>query len=187
MGSLIENNQDRLQALLDVDPHRMKILGAVSTLSLPDCWVAAGFVRNLVWDHLHHKKTDLNDVDVIYYCQSDTQGQLAVHATRELQVLLPEVNWQVKNQAVMHIKRQHSQYLSSADAMSFWPEQETAVGVKLDEYGNFSFVATFGLTSLFKGCITFNLKADEHAFWQRVEKKCWLTTWPKLVIKMQKV
>jgi hypothetical protein len=87
----------------------------------------------------------------------------------------------------MHIKRQHSQYLSSADAMSFWPEQETAVGVKLDEYGNFSFVATFGLTSLFKGCITFNLKADEHAFWQRVEKKCWLTTWPKLVIKMQKV
>jgi hypothetical protein len=165
----------------------MKILGAVSTLSLPDCWVAAGFVRNLVWDHLHHKKTDLNDVDVIYYCQSDTQGQLAVHATRELQVLLPEVNWQVKNQAVMHIKRQHSQYLSSADAMSFWPEQETAVGVKLDEYGNFSFVATFGLTSLFKGCITFNLKADEHAFWQRVEKKCWLTTWPKLVIKMQKV
>ena len=186
MGSLIENNQDRLQALLDVDPHRMKILGAVSTLSLPDCWVAAGFVRNLVWDHLHHKKTDLNDVDVIYYCQSDTQGQLAVHATRELQVLLPEVNWQVKNQAVMHIKRQHSQYLSSADAMSFWPEQETAVGVKLDEYGNFSFVATFGLTSLFKGCITFNSKADEHAFWQRVEKKCWLTTWPKLVIKMQK-
>lgn len=186
MGSLIENNQDRLQALLDVDPHRMKILGAVSTLSLPDCWVAAGFVRNLVWDHLHHKKTDLNDVDVIYYCQSDTQGQLAVHATRELQVPLPEVNWQVKNQAVMHIKRQHSQYLSSADAMSFWPEQETAVGVKLDEYGNFSFVATFGLTSLFKGCITFNSKADEHAFWQRVEKKCWLTTWPKLVIKMQK-
>lgn len=186
MGSLIENNQDRLQALLDVDPHRMKILGAVSTLSLPDCWVAAGFVRNLVWDHLHHKKTDLNGVDVIYYCQSDTQGQLAVHATRELQVLLPEVNWQVKNQALMHIKRQNSQYLSSADAMSFWPEQETAVGVKLDEYGNFSFDATFGLTSLFKGCITFNLKADEHAFWQRVEKKCWLTTWPKLVIKMQK-
>jgi hypothetical protein len=187
LGSLIENNQDRLQALLDVDPHRMKILGAVSTLSLPDCWVAAGFVSNLVCYHLHHKKTDLNDVDVIYYCQSDTQGQLAVHATRELQVLLPEVNWQVKNQAVMHIKRQHSQYLSSADAMSFWPEQETAVGVKLDEYGNFSFDATFGLTSLFKGCITFNLKADEHAFWQRVEKKCWLTTWPKLVIKMQKV
>lgn len=48
------------------------------------------------------------------------------------------VNWQVKNQALMHIKRQHSQFLSSADAILFWPEQETAVGVKLDEYGIFS-------------------------------------------------
>ena len=142
MGSLIENNQDRLQALLDVDPHRMKILGAVSTLSLPDCWVAAGFVRNLVWDHLHHKKTDLNGVDVIYYCQSDTQGQLAVHATRELQVLLPEVNWQVKNQALMHIKRQNSQYLSSADAMSFWPEK------KLQLVLNLTNMAIFPLTLL---------------------------------------
>lgn len=180
---MIEAYQNRLQALLEDDPHRMKTLRAVSTLSLPDCWLAAGFVRNLIWDYLHHKKTHLNDVDVIYYCQHDTQGQLAIRATHELQALLPEVNWQVKNQALMHIKRQHSQYLSSADAMSFWPEQETAVGVKLDENGKFSVVAPFGLSSLFKGCITFNQKADEPTFWQRVERKCWLTTWPKLVIK----
>lgn len=175
--------QNTLQALLEDDPYRMEILRAVSTLSLPDCWVAAGFVRNLVWDHLHHKKTVLNDVDVIYYSQTDTQGQLGVHGTRQLQSLLPKVNWQVKNQALMHIKGQHSQYLSSADAMSFWPEQETAVAVKLEEYGTFSIVAPFGLTSLFKGYITFNQKADKQAFWQRVEQKCWLTTWPKLVIK----
>jgi hypothetical protein len=175
--------QDRLRALLEVDPLRMDILHTVSTLSLPDCWVAAGFVRNLVWDHLHHKKTDLNDVDVIYYCQSDTQGQLAVDATCDLQALLPEVNWQVKNQALMHIKRQHSQYLSSADAMSFWPEKETAIGVSFDKKGCFSVVAPFGLASVFEGRITFNPKGDEDVFWQRVEKKCWLTTWPALVIK----
>jgi hypothetical protein len=58
------------------------------------------------------------------------------------------VNWQVKNQALMHIKRQHSQFLSSADAILFWPEQETAVGVKLDEYGIFFIVAPFELTSM---------------------------------------
>jgi hypothetical protein len=164
----------------------MDILRAVSTLGLPDCWVAAGFVRNLVWDHLHRKKTGLNDVDVIYYCQSDTQGQLAVNATEQLYKKLPKVNWQVKNQALMHIKHNHNQYKSSADAMSFWPEQETAVAVKLDEYGNFFMVAPFGLSLLFQECITLNLKADEQAFWQRVEQKCWLTTWPNLVIKKQK-
>jgi hypothetical protein len=175
--------QDRLRILLEVDPLRMDILHSVAAVSLPDCWAAAGFVRNLVWENLYNTKTDLNDVDVIYYCQIDTQSQLAKNAIRQLQEKLSMVNWQVKNQALMHIKRQHSQYLSSADAMSFWPGQETAVGVKLDEYDNFSIVAPFGLKSLFKGYITFNLKADEHAFWQRVEKKCWLTTWPALVIK----
>ncbi len=25
-------------------------------LNLPDCWIAAGFVRSLVWGHLHQRK-----------------------------------------------------------------------------------------------------------------------------------
>jgi hypothetical protein len=161
----------------------MEILYAVSTLTLPDCWVAAGFVRNLVWDHLHNKNTSLNDVDVIYYCQADTKGLLAINATRQLQEKLPKVNWQVKNQALMHIKQLRSQYASSADAMKYWPEQETAIGVSLGKSGCFSFEAPFGFESLFKGQLTFNHKGDEHAFWLRVEQKNWLTVWPKLVIE----
>ncbi|MFT4808785.1 MAG: hypothetical protein ACI9LX_002122 [Paraglaciecola sp.] len=175
--------QDRLQALLQADPLRMDILHAVATVSLPDCWLAAGFVRNLVWDHLHNKKTDLNDVDVIYYCQTDTQGQLAKNAIRQLQEKLPKVNWQVKNQALMHIKRQNSQYTSSTDAMTFWPEQETAIGVSLDKNECFYVVAPFGLASVFEGRITFNPKGDEDVFWQRIEKKHWLTIWPQLTIE----
>ena len=181
--TLVDKYQDKLQALLEVDLLRMKILRAVSTVDLPDCWVAAGFVRNLVWDHLYNKTTSLNDVDVIYYCQADTKGQLATYATRQLQETLPKVNWQVKNQALMHLKRHGSQYASSADAMTFWPEQETAIGVSLDKMGCFSFMAPFGLSSLFKGQLTFNPKGDEHAFWLRVEQKGWLTIWPQLVIE----
>jgi hypothetical protein len=161
----------------------MDILHALAAVSLPDCWVAAGFVRNLVWDDLHNKTTDLNDVDVIYYCQTDTQGQLATNAVRQLQEELPMVNWQVKNQALMHIKPQHSQYTSSTNAMTFWPEQETAIGVSFDKKGCFSFVAPFGLASVFDGRITFNPKGDEDVFWQRVKQKCWLTIWPQLKIE----
>ncbi|MBL4630984.1 MAG: nucleotidyltransferase family protein [Paraglaciecola sp.] len=160
----------------------MDILAAVSTLALPDCWVAAGFVRNLVWDHLHNKNTDLNDVDVIYYSQTDTQSQLATNATSQLKKLLPEVNWQVKNQALMHIKRQHCQYANSRDAMTFWPEKETAVAVNIDKNGHFSILEPFALTSLFNGFITFNPKADAPVFWRRIEQKRWLTTWPRLVV-----
>jgi hypothetical protein len=175
--------EQRLIGLLKKDPQRIAILKAVSTLTLPNCWVAAGFVRNLVWDYFHDSKTSLNDVDVIYYCQADTQADLAVEALKQLQKVLPKVNWQIKNQALMHIKRQHSQYLSSADAMTYWPEKETAIGVSLDENQCFSFVAPFGFTSLFEKCITFNPKSDEQVFLKRIEQKGWLTTWPELVVK----
>lgn len=180
---MVTSEEQRLIRLLKNDPQRIQILKAVATLSLPDCWVAAGFVRNLVWDHLHNKKTDLNDVDVIYYCQSDTQSQLADNATRQLQELLPKVNWEVKNQALMHKKRQHNQYLSSEDAMTFWPEQETAIAVKMDANGCFSTIAPFGLTSLFEQRITFNPKGDKYVFLRRIEQKCWLTTWPNLLVE----
>ena len=42
-------------------------LRAVHHLGLPDCWVGAGFVRALVWDHLHgyNEATPLDDVDLI--------------------------------------------------------------------------------------------------------------------------
>ncbi|MEF1187336.1 nucleotidyltransferase family protein, partial [Vibrio sinaloensis] len=43
----------------------MAILRLVSTFNLPQGCVAAGFVRNLVWDTLHHhtNSTSLNDID----------------------------------------------------------------------------------------------------------------------------
>jgi hypothetical protein len=179
---MLSVEEQRLVNLLKNDLQRIQILKAVATLNLPDCWVAAGFVRNLVWDHLHNKKTNLNDVDVIYYCQSDTQGQLAVNATRKLKKSLPKVNWQVKNQALMHIKRLHRQYLSSTDAMTFWPEKETAIAVNIDVNDCISIVAPFGLSSLFQQRITLNSKGDEQVFWQRIEQKSWLRTWPKLVV-----
>ncbi|MEP1444930.1 MAG: nucleotidyltransferase family protein [Paraglaciecola sp.] len=174
--------EQRLISLLQSDNDRLAILEAVATLVLTDCWVAAGFVRNLVWDHLHKIKTQLNDVDVIYYSQSDTQGQLAEHATRQLQQRLPNVNWQVKNQALMHKKRQHNCYLSSTDAMTFWPEKETAVAVKIDARGVITVNAPFGLSSLFAQQITFNPKADEQVFRNRISQKSWLTIWPKLQV-----
>ncbi|CAH7108283.1 hypothetical protein VCHA54P496_10681 [Vibrio chagasii] len=59
----------QIAALIEQDPLRTKILECVAQLDLPQCYVAAGFVRNLVWDHLHgfDNPTPLNDIDVIYF------------------------------------------------------------------------------------------------------------------------
>ena len=54
----------------------MSQLKAVESLSLPDCWIGAGFVRNTVWDALHsHPITGalLGDVDVVYFSRQSTR------------------------------------------------------------------------------------------------------------------
>ncbi len=57
----------RITELLRGDPYRYQILQWVANLPQQECYVAAGFVRNMVWDHLHgFCSTALNDIDVIY-------------------------------------------------------------------------------------------------------------------------
>ncbi|HCG9646579.1 TPA: nucleotidyltransferase family protein, partial [Vibrio parahaemolyticus] len=44
---------DKIVELIKQDPLRVEALKVVSQLALPQCYIAAGFVRNLVWDSLH--------------------------------------------------------------------------------------------------------------------------------------
>ena len=64
----------QLQTLIANDPQRLRILQQVRELDLPDCWVAAGFVRSAVWDHLHQRTPSPlpEDIDVIWFDRSQT-------------------------------------------------------------------------------------------------------------------
>ena len=63
------HNLPQLQTLIAADPLRMEILRRVQALDLADCWVAAGFVRSAVWDHLHQRADSAlpADIDVIWF------------------------------------------------------------------------------------------------------------------------
>jgi len=171
----------RLVELLQQDALRLELLKLVASCELPQCLLAAGFVRNLVWDDLHGlPPTPLNDVDVIYFDPSDGLGIRGELAQGRLHELAPDINWQVKNQALMHLKNNHRPYTGCEDAMKHWPEQETAVGVCIDPKGDINVVAPRGLQGLFAGHITYNAKGDKQAFLHRVKHKNWLSIWPQL-------
>ena len=175
----------RLAQLLLADPTRMQILKAVETLSVNSAFVAAGFLRNLVWDALHaiHPPTPLNDVDVIYFDNTDPCPHGDSDYQAQLTKQLPDVRWQVKNQAVMHKRNGDNPYTSIVDAMQHWPEKETAVAVQLHQNG-FTFVSGFGFESLFNGKLTWNPARDQRTFLHRVEQKKWLSRWPKLQLPL---
>ncbi len=63
--------EKELIELIENDILMIDILKIVRGLEVNDCWVGAGFVRNKVWDEKHEmKRTELNDVDVIYFDKS---------------------------------------------------------------------------------------------------------------------
>jgi len=159
-------------------------LQQASAIGLSEWCIAAGFVRNLVWDRLHNKQkpTPLSDIDLIYFDAANTCPDRDLQVQHELRTEsgLP---WSVKNQARMHSRNGDPGYLSTLDAMSYWVEKETAVGATLLSSGNIDVITPFGLGGLFAQTVTLNRKKPQPAiFKQRIEQKNWLTIWPHLTI-----
>jgi hypothetical protein len=82
---------DVVRAALQIADGRMAMLQALAWLNLPDAWVAAGAVRNAVWDSLHAfaHSTPLADVDVIWFDASRADKALDRKLERRLRDLLP--------------------------------------------------------------------------------------------------
>lgn len=168
--------------LIKCDEQRLEALECIQYLNLPQCYLAAGFVRNLVWDHLHQKliPSPLNDFDVIYFDPAEIDNDIYLKYEAELTLRMPQVNWQVRNQAIMHIRNGDKPYLNIIEAMSYWPEKETAVGIRKTAPDTFECISAFGFESLFDLQVTYNPKRNRGVFDHRVKSKEWLVQWPML-------
>ena len=162
----------------------MKQLHAVRTLGLPDWCIAAGFVRNRVWDHLHgiSPSRPPPDIDVIYFDAADISKEREAEYEARLGELEPGAPWQVRNQARMHVRKGLPQHVSTADSMRYWLETVTAVGVRLEADGSITVVAPIGIDDLV------NLRCRPTAFGHtdraqyesRIAAKRWRELWPKV-------
>lgn len=155
-------------------------LNCVAGLDLPDWLIAAGLIRNTLWSHQFDRRTAINDIDVIYFCKNDCSAQRDIELENRLNALQPMFSWSVKNQARMHINNNHRPYFDTLDAMTFWPEKQTSIGIKLNHAGDLLVRHVFDLSYQFNGCIDQNPKAAVDIFQHRVNAKTWLEQWPEL-------
>lgn len=153
-----------------------------------------GFVRNKVWDHLHgYERTPLTDIDVIYFDQKDfdeieadsdsTKKELEYQEV--LAQKMPNQTWSVTNQARMHLfQKRKKPYLSSTEGLSEWVETATCVGVNLDNVDQLRLITPHGIEDLVKLLVVPTITTEERIklFHGRIEKKKWLTKWPKLKV-----
>ena len=177
-------HMNKVIELIKLDELRLAALECVRLLDLPQCYIAAGFVRNLIWDSLHQKSapTMLNDVDVIYFDSTESNPDAFKDYELRLKVMLPKLNWQVSNQAKMHSRNGDLPYQSIIDAMSYWPEKETALAIRKTDIDDYECISAFGFESLFDLQITYNPKRNRDIFEHRVKSKKWLTQWPMLQV-----
>src|SRR5260221_11529938 len=114
------------------DPVGMKQLRAVRALALPDWCIAAGFVRNRVWDHLHGivPPRPPADIDVLYFDATDLSKDREVEHEKRLDALLPGLPWQVRNQARMHVWKNLPQHRDTSDSMTYWLGTVTAARLR---------------------------------------------------------
>jgi len=178
---------DKLIHLVKADPRIMNLLRAVRTLELDNWCIAAGTIRNKVWDDLHHYAVPTlpSDIDVLFYDAIHTEPAYEAEIERRLSKLVPTVRWEAVNQATIHTYTEDAPYHSIEEAMSRWAELVTAVGVYLTDTDEIGIIAPAGLDDLFNlkvrpNIVTANAAAVYH---QRMMTKGWLERWPKLVIE----
>lgn len=187
-------NEDDLLDLIKKDQSIMEILKSVKSLALPDWWVGGGVIRSKVWDHLHnyHTPTPVPDVDVVYFDPNDFSNE-EIHSgstKREkslelsLRGMMPNVTWEVVNQARMHVFHDRGPYKDSTDAMKDWVETATGIGASLSPKGDLLLATPWGIEDL-TNCILRPVSNDPKRlkeFERRIREKGWLTKWPKLKV-----
>ena len=164
----------------------LEALEIVRELGLADWAIGAGFVRNAVWDRLHGfaVMTPLNDIDVLYFDPSNLSIERDIHIEEVLFAAHPDRPGSVHNQARMHFRNNDEPYRSTADAISFWLETATGVAVSLDDAGDLTVIAPFGLTDLIgmqsRPTEAGLIRLDQYR--DRMISKDWPGTWPQVTV-----
>lgn len=168
-----------IEAILRAAPDRLAMLRAVGSC-VPDGWLAAGAIRNPVWDHLHGGRTALNDSDVIRF-RPDANACDDARLETALCARLPGVAWSVRNQARMHERNGHPPYRDCADAMRHWPETATAIAARLGGE-TIELLAPLGVDDLLALTIRRAPAADPAVYAARLRSKNWQHRWARLTI-----
>lgn len=176
---------ERVASLLAASPSHRDALQAAALAGPVGGWLAAGFVRNAVWDALSGRVPDtasLADLDLVHHdpadcaVMADERYETALRAARPLP-------WSVRNQARMHARNGHAPYRDLAEALRHWPETATAIAVRMVA-GRIEVLAPLGIEDLFAMVVRPGPAhaADPAAPLARFVSKGWTARWPDLCL-----
>jgi uncharacterized protein len=147
-----------LTGLLRRNDWFMTALDVVARSCLPEAWIGAGAVRDVVWGARFGRfaPADVRDIDVAFFDAADLGRQRDRTAEQALRALA-DLPWEATNQAAVHTW--YHEYFggppvepfgSVHDAVATWPETATCVAVRI-RAGGVDVCAPHGLADLLCG------------------------------------
>jgi hypothetical protein len=182
--------EDRLAHLVLSTGWMARALEAGRDVAPPDWFIGAGAVRGLVWDHLHGAAAHVpQDIDLVFFDAGALDEQREAQVLGELVRRAPELPWDVKNQAAVHLWYPRvfgltvEPLVSSADAVATWPETATAVAIRMLQGDRIEIVAPFGLGDLFGlACRRNPRRVTLEEYRRRVRDKRFALRWPLVTV-----
>lgn len=182
----------RLTALLAANAWFMRALEAVAVSGLPDAWIGAGLIRDVVWGQLYgnFSSAEVRDIDVAYF----DPGALAMErdlAAQQSLAALADLPWEATNQAAVHTW--YDSYFGGTpveplgsvhDAIATWPETATCVAVRLRQPGGgMEVCAPHGLADLLGGVWRPNpVRVTPEVSMARLARQRVRARWPEVTI-----
>ena len=191
MAQASTGEDDRLIEILTANDWFMSVLRAVRDVHAPNSAVAAGAIRNVVWDHLHRygDPTPVKDVDVPFFDPDDLSPDRDRFFEDALRKLMPELPWDAKNQARVHLwyedKFGHpiEPIRSLHDGVGRNPETANSVAVRLRDDETLEVIAPCGPDDLLNMVLRRNPRqASYEYFLQRLREKRIQEKWPKVTV-----
>ncbi|MFB9238613.1 nucleotidyltransferase family protein [Plantactinospora siamensis] len=139
----------------------LRALAVVRDSGLPDAWIGAGTLRDLVWGERYgagFHPAAVRDVDVVFFGPADLSRDRDHRSTMDLAAAWAEPPWEARNQAAVHTWYAAKfggppvePFHGIPDAVASWPEFATAVAVRLDVDDRIAVCAPYGLSDLLDG------------------------------------
>jgi uncharacterized protein len=185
--------EDQLAEAVRSSPWMMRVLRTVREAALPDAWVGAGALRDLVWGDRYGSgftPGHLRDVDVAFFDPHDLTRANDTRATERLRERAPDVPWEATNQAAVHTWYAElfggapvPPLRSIAEAVATWPETATAVAARLTPAGTIEVCAPLGADDLLNGIWRHNpRRVSPEQSRRRLERQQPATRWPGVTV-----
>ncbi len=179
-----------LAELLQRNDWFMTALAVLARCSLPDAWIGAGAVRDVVWGVRYGRfsAADVKDIDVAFFDPCDL-GRARDWSAQAALRALADLPWEATNQAAVHTW--YHEYFggpavdplgSVHDAVATWPETATCVAVRI-RAGGIDVCAPHGLADLLGGVWRVNpVRVTPEVSMARLARQRVRARWPGVTV-----